>query len=553
MPGSQAALRLAGLGSALLALSACTVVAPPTQQPVPAASANVSATSASPSNVFGSPTMPQPGPTATASGMNVQPPTSLTTDGLLRLPIETLPRQWNPWLATGTDARAVTGPMTAQPFLFDASGVPRPNPDYLVAATASGTPTVAILRLNPQAVWGDGTPITASDWVSTWKAVGAGDRRFASKDVPGWDRVADVKQGKDPFEVAITYRGLVLDWTQPLIDAPARAASVADPTVFNQGWTTLRPDWFTGPYTLTHLDAKQGVITLARNPRWWGTPPPLKSIFFRVTSPDALAADVASGGFDLYPVTLANAEDLKQSSGSLRVTPGLTGRQLSLTASGPLADARVRQALVRAVDRVKLGRAAMGGTGLPATPWTDPLLLPDQPGAIDTPGETALAFDLAGAGQALTDAGFPLVDGVRRGPSGTLNVTIGVQTGGWTRSDAAALASDLNAIGVQTAMVPGQGDLTLSDVTLRRYPLIGVTGRLGSIPGLAELASAVETAPDAQARRTASVALSRALLVDARVVPVFVYPDAAITRTTLANAGASGLASVNWATIGFTS
>ena len=231
---------------------------------------------AGPSAPGSSPSAQTPAPTSAApADVNSRAPESLAQGGIVRLPLAAIPTQWNPLAANATaDTAAVQGPLSAPAFLIDASGTARPNPDVLVSATASGTPTVATLRLSPLAVWGDGTAITAADWVATWTAVGRGDARFAARALPGWDRVAGVKQGADDHEVVVTYTGVVPDWTQPLVAGPARAASVADPATF-ASWPTYRADWFAGPYVVTHADSANGLLTLEPNPRWWGARPRL--------------------------------------------------------------------------------------------------------------------------------------------------------------------------------------------------------------------------------------------------------------------------------------
>jgi len=523
----------ASLGAAL-ALSACTVPGTPQQSPAV--------------------TTPVP-----AGGVNGRAADQLAEGGLLRLAISAAPTQWNPFSTAGgtTSADVLRGPLSGQAFLFDASGTPRPNPDYLVSATASGSPTVVTLRLNPLAVWGDGVAITAADWVATFKAYRAAQERHTARSLAGWERVAGVRQGADDHEVVVTFTGDVPDWTEPLVELPARASSVADAATFDHGWSDYRADWFAGPYVVAHVDQVQQLWTLEPNPRWWGTTPRLDRIFVRIVSPDALASTVAAGEFDLYSpgredALLALARTAPDSA--VRTAPGTSGRSLTLSLEGPLADRKLCQAIVRGIDRAKLARAALRSAEPNPTLWSNHLMLPQQAGYLDASTATGLDYDARAAAQALTDAGWPLVGGVRTGASGALTLTVGVRTGdARAEAEASSIAADLTALGITVRTVSSGADLTPVSVAVPRYPLRGVAGRFASVPGLAELVVGMDSNLDASARLGQATQAARLLWQDARTLPLYVEPDVVVVRTRLANLGASGYASTTWADVGFTS
>ncbi len=521
------------LAAAALAASGCTVSAP-------GPSASVSP----------SPTPVEP------SGVNGHAADRLAQGGTVRLPLGDIPAQWNPWHADGHtgDARALRAPLSAPAFTIDAAGVARPNPDFVASATASGTPTVATLRLNPLAVWGDGASITAADWVATWKAVGAGDRRFNVRTLPGWARVGEVRRGADDHEVIVTFASAVADWTRPLVDGPARASSVADPETFNRGWSTYHQGWFAGPFVLVHLDRLQGVVTLGPNPLWWGAQPRLDSVVFRTVRPDATAASFAAGEFDLWTPPDEGALRLAKTApdSAIRTVAGTTGRVLTLATTGALADVKLRQAIVRGIDRATLTTKALAGSGADTPPWSHHLLLPQQAGYSNVADAVGLGFDAAAAGQALSNAGWPLVNGLRRGPAGPLSLTFTVPPGD-TRAvaEAALVGANLAALGVQVTTVTTGGDLTPSDLAVPRYPLIQLTSHYADVPGFASFATAIVTTVDADARAEQVTQASRLLWQDARTVPLYVQPDLAVVRSRLSNLGASGLATVAWEDVGW--
>ena len=422
--------------------------------------------------------------------------------------------------------------------------------------TASTTRTVATITLNPAAVWGDGAPITAADWVATWQALGGSRTRYAVAARAGWERVASVEQGADDHAVVVTYLGADPDWTQPLAAGAARAASVGDADTFNKGWTAYQPGWFAGPYVVTHTDRTRGVLTLEPNPRWWGRAPHLATIFLRALPSEALPGAVAAGEFDRYSPGRSDsllAKARVAPDAGVRSVPGTSGRLVQLNTSGVLADPALRQALLRGIDRRKLATDAMRPSGQEPTLWSNRLLLPQQPGYIDAAEATGLTFDAAAAAKALTDAGYPLVGRVRQGRSGPLTLTYTAWPSDQRASaEAASVTADLAALGITVRTVPAGGDLTGYDEPISAYPLRGLQARLGDVPRLAPLIAGIETELDPSLRTSQATQAARLLWQDAGAIPLYVEPDIAVVKARLVNAGPSGYATVDWAAAGFT-
>lgn len=532
MPISRRGLLAAG---AAAALAGCTT--PPGAGPGPSSPP---------------PTGVPTGPPTAAPAPETHPADQIPQGGLLRLAVAALPTQWNPW-RPDADAAAfavLQGPLSGAAFLVDAAGTPRPNPDYLLAATASGTPTVATLRLNPRATWDDGAPITASDWVATHAAARAGRGPEAMR--TPWAAVASVRQGADSHEVIVAYTAAVADWTRPLAAGPARAASVAAGL---PGAASFQPAWFSGPYVPTHADARQGVLTLERNPRWWGTHPRLDAVFVRAIAPDALPAAFAAGEFDLFTAPAADptlAVARKATDLAAAVADSTTGRALRLSASGPLADADVRRAVVRAIDRAALVASLDWVYGAAPTPWANPLLLPAQAGYVDVTSASGLATDAEAAARGLDGAGWLLTDGRRRRGGEPLVLTFAV-AGDDPRAaaEAAAVASGLAGVGVEVRLVNSGADLTPIDVPAERYPFADAAARLAPFPGLAAMSARLAATTDPQARADLAATAAAVELQQALTVPLYVEPVAVLTRNRLANLRAAGFASTDWPSVGF--
>ncbi|MBA0051388.1 ABC transporter family substrate-binding protein [Streptomyces sp. AJS327] len=94
--------------------------------------------------------------------------------------------------------------------------------------------------------------------------------------------------------------------------------------------------------------------------------------------------------------------------------PGYT--QLALNgASTPLADERVRQAIVRAIDRGELAKAVLGPAGLPTKPLGSHLRMRDQRGYADNSGAVG-GRSIDSARSLLSDAGWNSGDAPKDGP-----------------------------------------------------------------------------------------------------------------------------------------
>lgn len=504
------------------------------------------------------PTQPTPTPTTSvtasaSSDINALPRDRIADGGLVRVPLAALPTHWNPWHSLGatTDAERVRGPLSQSAFTFDSAGRATANPAYLAEVHVTHEPTTRVtLTLNPNAVWNDGAAITASDWIATWKALG-GDPAFTVTDDRGWRGVASVTQGSDAHHVVVEYAGVEPDWSRPLAAGPARADSVADAATFNAGWPTYQAGWFTGPFVLGHLDRTQGVVTLDRNPRWWGDQPKLDHVVFRTIQSQALSAAFGHNEFDWLDVSAA-PDQLKRvrtsADTTVRVAPGTSGRLLRLDTSGVLVDKALRTALLRALDRSGVASADLPDVPVPT--WSNHLLLTNQPGYVDQAVSTGLVHDRTAAAQALTQAGWPIVDGHRTKDGRPLTLTMTIpSTDAWARAEYAAIEASLADLGVTLQATTDPGDLVPVTVDIDAYPLAGV--RAITEPTASDLVGRIAAETDQVRRADLAAQLGRLLWEQAASVPLHQSPQVVAVRNGLANLGAPGYATTAWQDVGW--
>lgn len=281
-------------------------------------------------------------------------------------------------------------------------------------------------ELDPRAVWGDGTPITTKDVLFTWEVgrhpeTGTDNselyRRILSIDVHDdqrftlhMDRRSCEYQGISGFNLLPSHI------EQAVFDRPAdyrkRTNYDRDPT--NAGL------WY-GPYKVSQV--QPGVsITLEPNPRWWGQKPHFEQIVVRtIENTAALTANLLSGDVDMIAgelgLTIDQALSFERRHGDkfqIVYKSGLIYEHIDLNLGNPaLGDVRVRQALLKAIDRTAISERLFAGKQPVAHGQTNPL---DSVYFDDLPKHP---YDTDAAARLLDDAGWILgSDKVRRNAAG---------------------------------------------------------------------------------------------------------------------------------------
>ena len=191
----------------------------------------------------------------------------------------------------------------------------------------------------------------------------------------------------------------------------------------------------TGPFRFVSRRAQEDIV-IERFDDYWGTPALLDKVTFKVIeNANMLVMSLKSGAVDLVAhMTSAQAKELGAGYTVLEGSMNLVQAMYLNNASGPLADARVRQALCWAVDRqgildlVNDGRGSILGSSMyPAF------------GKYYNDLSTFYTKDVDKAKQLLADAGYP--NGFDLVITAPMNYQIHVDT-------AQVIAEQLKAIGV---------------------------------------------------------------------------------------------------------
>ncbi|NJO38620.1 MAG: peptide ABC transporter substrate-binding protein, partial [Rhizobiales bacterium] len=138
--------------------------------------------------------------------------------------------------------------------------------------------------------------------------------------------------------------------------------------------------WF-GPYRVTSIESGTQIV-LEANPTWWGEKPQIKRIIVKtIENTSALEANLLSGAIDYIAgeagLSLDEAvafEQRHKDAYDVLYKPVIFFEHVTPNHDNPaLADKRVRQALLYALDRQALSQQLFGGRQLVADTNVSPL------------------------------------------------------------------------------------------------------------------------------------------------------------------------------------
>ena len=528
-------------------------------------------------------------PSAEQNDINDVERDRLQDGGVLRWPLSELPPNFNTHSLDGAlaDNTAVMGALLLSPFDFDAAARPTLNDDLVQSAqlTATDPRQVVTYRINPQARWYDGTPITVVDFEAQWRALNGTDPAFKVASTQGYDKIDSVARGGDDREVVVTFREDYVDW-RGLFSALYPAATNRDPTLFNEGWRNA-PLTSAGPFRFESLDRTAQTITLVPNERWWGSPAKLDRIIYRVIDPDAQIDALANGEIDFIDVgsDVNKLERARTTSGiELRRAAGPNFTHITMNGTSKvLSDVGVRRALALAIDRDTIARAFLGPLGVPAETLDSHIFMRNQEGYQDNTGDLGTS-DPERAEAMLDESGWERAGAVRAKNGAELAVRFVIPSQAAVSKQLAELVQgmlqpvgvrvDIEAVPVddffEGYITPGNFDLTAfawmgtvfpisSSRSIYAQPRVGEDGQLDVQQNYARVGSdEIDRLFDqATSEFDEARAIELANRIDALIwqqvhsLTLYQRPEIVATRAELANFGAFGFATGAYEDIGF--
>jgi peptide/nickel transport system substrate-binding protein len=264
--------------------------------------------------------------------------------GYWMMNVTTMPRAFNVVKDGDSYAYKASDVMASEPTLDDS------NPDK----------PVVTYKINPKAVWSDGSPITSTDFKFTWEQIAKGNDIY---DRTGYDKIESVDDSK-PDTAVVHYAEPYADWKGLFGGGYGILPSklIKDHSEMANGYT-----WSAGPWKIDHW-TKGTEAVLVPNDKYWGTKPKLDKIVYKFIADTSAEFQAFKAGEVLvaYPQPQLDAIDAIQAglSGANSAVSAVTGNAEALwmnNQKAPFDDKTFRQAVAYSIDRDAIVKRLFGG------------------------------------------------------------------------------------------------------------------------------------------------------------------------------------------------
>ena len=501
--------------------------------------------------------------------------------GTLNLSIGSLPSNWNTYQVDGNESDTVTtvAPTTGGPIRVGADGTTTVDPNYATSVEViSDDPQVIEIKLNPAAVWEDGTPITYKDYVATWTAMNGTNEEYSPASTAIFEQISAIESTGTDFDFTVTFDSINADWAS-IFTSVLPASVTSTPEAFNTGYVTT-PMPSSGPFIISGVDTTGQVVTLTRNPLWWGEAAKLETIIVKVISGASAATSFGNSETDvLYISSNADAYQTaeKREDAEIQASGGLTWTHVTMNGSkGPLADVELRRAVGHAVNRSLISESANTPVGVDATTQGSYIFMPGQKGYEDNVGD-AIGYDVAAAEKLLDDAGYTAGDdGIREKDGKALELTITVPADTPTNKQRAVqVQADLKEVGITVELnevpaakyfsdyiIPGDFEMTSFSWVGTPWPISSSEALFSPVDSesnftgitdekLSALYDEANTELDADKRIVIANEIDKVLAAYVPIIPIAPLPNVYAVKTGLVNYGATQFETVDWSIVGW--
>ena len=516
-----------------------------------------------------------------ASDLNPKSADQIKDGGTIIWSTETFGPQFNYNQVDGTEGSLaeIDNAVLPNPTLVDPQGNISYDPAFWTSVQqTSTTPQTIEYKLNPKAKWSNGKAITAADFIAQWKAIT--NPNFDVSGTNGYDQMSSVTQGSDQFDVIVKFKKAYSEW-QPMFNPLYPASTNSTKSHFDNDYKFAIPIT-AGPFKFGSINKSAQTVTVVRDDSFWGTKAHLDKIVFKTLDSTASDQAFANGEIDVDRLIPNVASEYKLASGSQKgrvaVSTGPLQRQITLGNHGPLTDVNVRKAIAKGIDRLAISRSDL--TGLPiksdqVSALGNHFFIPGTKDYADNSGDVG-KYDPAAANKLLDDAGWKKGSNGYRSKDGKeldLKVLIPAGTAS-TINEAKLLVPMMQQIGIKlTENTVPINDWSSKYLDKGNYDLAPFTWQgnewpVGSslaiykckggenysnicTPAIDQLLDTALAAPDRSGYAQNANSADKQIWDEAGTIMLFQKLDLEGVNKQLANIGAFGVASINYAAIGF--
>ncbi|HEX6497819.1 MAG TPA: ABC transporter family substrate-binding protein [Micromonosporaceae bacterium] len=355
-----------------------------------------------------------------------------------------------------------------QPFLVYPDLSVKINDDMMVSIEqTSSNPQTIVYKIRPEAVWDDGTPISADDFIYAWKTQNGKDCPDCSAaSTAGYDQIKSVTGSDNGKTVTVVYNTPFTDWKQPFSPLyPAHIAKQHGDLAASWKWfNENQPTYSAGPFKISDYQ-KDVSVTEVPNPKWYGkVKPSLDKLVFRIITDQSQEVPALQNNEvqAIYPQPSQDIVDQVKALPNVQymLGKGLVWEHLDLNLKNPLlADKALRQAIFTAIDRQAIIDKTVGQFVPGMKPLNNHNFVPGQDGYKDTITSTGQgAGKVDDAKKILTDAGYQGVGTDLKTKDGKpVTLRISYTNGNTLRKASCELIqSQLSQLGIKVTIVPIQ-------------------------------------------------------------------------------------------------
>jgi len=342
--------------------------------------------------------------------------------GKITWTIEKTMQNWNVLSAVGDtfDYSQVLNGLYPAAFITNPSYKVTMNSDLLASATQTSTsPQTVVYQIKPNAIWSDGVPITADDFVYNWEVQNGTDPNIAVAGTVGYSQIKSVTGSDNGKTVTVVFSSPFPDW-KSLFNYlyPAHIAKLHGNNEQSFAWFgSTVPTVSGGPFVVSSVSSDKTSVIEARNTKYYGAQSNLDTLVFRAITdqsqePTALQNREVDG---IYPQpTLDLVTQLKNMGSQItyRIDSGLQTEHLDFNLkNAALGNATwgktLRTAMFTALNRNEVLSKTIQQFQSSAVPLNSRMFVPGQDGYQDNVTQFGLGTgNLAAAQTLLKNAGF---------------------------------------------------------------------------------------------------------------------------------------------------
>jgi peptide/nickel transport system substrate-binding protein len=318
---------------------------------------------------------------------------------------------------------------------------------YASADLTSSDPETVVYKIKPEAIWNDGTPVSADDFIYMWQNMNGSIADNDINSTAGYEDVGSVTGSDNGKTVTVVFKNKYPDWKALFSSAGGNQMLEAKvmktlPGGWNTGLDKSLP-FSAGPYKLESYTPGSNAI-LVRNDKWFGKKPNLDRIIVRFL-PQSQAQVAAMQNNEvqvIYPQPqLDDVAKAKTIAGvTTEINFGQSFEHLDFNFKNTLlADAAVRKAIATGMSDDEIVNSGVKQFSAKAKPLGNRIWLTGQSPYVDQSGSYAKG-NTAAATKLLEDAGYQKgTDGIYAKNGQRLSFRFSTTSGNKLREDTGVL------------------------------------------------------------------------------------------------------------------